>query len=152
MIRTSRFMPLALGAALALSAVAVSADLAPAGPRAHAKEHAAKFQERYNLTDEQMTVIREAHARQADQRRELGRSLHRAQRELRQMALSDADAAQLEAKTAEVSGLMSQLVQLRAAMLREIAPVLTPEQREQMAKAGPHKHSRHGRPGAELRS
>ena len=90
-------------------------------------------------TDEQMNAIREVHARHAAEFKQLGQSLRQARTELRQLALNGGD---VKPKAAEVAALMGQMTELRAATLQEISPILTPEQREAMAKVkmGGHWH------------
>ena len=131
MKRAPRFVAVALGSALALSTLVLSPGVAPAGPRAHASKH---FQQYLGLTDEQMTTIRDIRARHADQRRDTGVALQKAQGELRALALNQGDPAAVKAKSAEISSLMAQAIELRAAELTEIAPHLTPEQRDKLAK------------------
>ena len=102
-----------------------------------------KFQERLGLTDDQMTQIRTIHERDRDQHKQVGRALHQAQAELRQLALSGADAATVERKEAEVQQLLGQMVSMRTKHLQEIGPILTPEQREKMAQGMWGGHGRH---------
>jgi Spy/CpxP family protein refolding chaperone len=107
-----------------------------------------KFQDHLGLTDDQMTRIREVHERDRDQHRQVGQALHKAQAELRQLALSGADPAAVQRKEAEVHQLMSQMVSMRTKHLQEIGPILTPEQREKMAQMWDG-HGRHpGRRGS----
>ena len=130
MKRVPRFVAVALGSALAASTLLLSPDVAPAGPRAHAGK---RFQEHLGLSDQQMTVIRDIRARHADQRRETGAALERAQTELRDLALRSGDPAAIKAKGAEIAALMTQAIELRAAELQEIAPHLTREQLDKFA-------------------
>jgi Spy/CpxP family protein refolding chaperone len=88
------------------------------------------------LNDQQMTAIRDVAVRRGDQRRETGKALHRAQAELRDLAINSGDPAAVKAKSAEVAGLMAQAVEQRTAELQEISPLLTPEQRTKLSKMG----------------
>jgi Spy/CpxP family protein refolding chaperone len=92
------------------------------------------LQRRYGLTDDQVTQIRAIKERDRDARRQLGENLHKAHAELRRLALSGADAPTVQRKEAEVQQLLGQMVELRTKHLQEIAPILTPEQREKMAE------------------
>jgi Spy/CpxP family protein refolding chaperone len=142
-MRSPKLIALTLVAMLALSAAYATADApqtgAPAGPPAHGR-----FQAKLGLTDDQMNAIREIHARRADERKQLWQSLRQAQADLRQLALNGGDPAAIKAKAAEVAGLLSQGVEMRAATLQEIAPILTAEQRDQLSKMSPRGHWRHG--------
>jgi Spy/CpxP family protein refolding chaperone len=139
----------ALAAALALTAVlhapaAVFADPAP-GARAH--HHHQRFQQKLGLTDDQMQQIRAIRAGQRDAVRQVHQALRQARAELRQLALGGADDATVQAKTQEVTTLQGQAVALRVEALRQIAPILTEEQRAKLAQMGAgHRH--HGPKGA----
>lgn len=117
-----------------------AADDAKGGDR-HAR-WSQMFQQRLGLTDDQMTQIRAIKERDRDAHRQLGEALHKAHGELRQLALSGADAPTVQRKEVEVQQLLGQMVQLRTKHLQEIGPILTPEQREKMAQ-GPWGHGRH---------
>lgn len=135
-IRTVPLMVMALASALALSTLAY-AQGTPGSP------HPNRFQERMGLTDDQMNAMREVHNRHSAEFKQLYGSLHKAQGELRQLALSGADPAAIKAKADEVAGLLAQTIQLRTTTLQEIAPILTPEQRDKMAQMNPHGGWRH---------
>lgn len=140
MMRASRFVAVALGSALAASTLLLSPGVSSAGPRAHAQraeKAEQRFQEYLGLNNEQMTVVREIRARHADQRRETGMALHKAHAELRDLALRSGDQAAVKAKSAEVASLTSRALDLRVAELQELAPHLTPEQRDKLAKMSP---------------
>ena len=143
-MRSPRLIAVTLASMLAFTAAYAAADDAktgtPPGPRPHGR-----FQQRLGLTDDQMSAIREIHARRADERKALWQSLRQAQADLRRLALQGGDPAAIKGKTAEVAALLSQGVELRAAILQEMSPILTAEQREQLAKMGPGGHWRHGR-------
>jgi len=139
--RSPKLIALALASTLALTAgYALAADPAapgaPATPPAHNK-----FQQRLGLTDDQMAAIREVHARHADAQKQLWQSLRQAQLDLRQTALNGGD---VKAKSAQVTALIGQMTELRATTLQEIAPILTPEQRDAMAQMPPRGHWHHG--------
>lgn len=141
-IRSPKLIALAIASMLALTATyAVADDRAGArgGPHPHGR-----FQAQLGLSDDQMSAIREIHARRADERKQLGQSLRQAQADLRQLALQGGNPAAIKAKAAEVGGLLSQGVEMRAAILQEMSPILTPAQREQLSKMGPRGHGRHG--------
>lgn len=137
-----------LGIAMLAVTLVASGTLAWAaadeGKRAdrHAK-FSRMYQERLGLSDDQMTQIRTIKERDRGAHKQVGQALHRAQAELRQLALSGADAPAVQRKEAEVQHLLGQMVQLRTKHLQEIGPILTPEQREKMAQA-PMGHGRHG--------
>jgi Spy/CpxP family protein refolding chaperone len=92
-----------------------------------------------------MSAIREIHTRRADERTQLWQSLRQAQTDLRQLALNGGDPAAIKAKAAEVAGLQSRIVEMRAATLQEISPILTADQRDQLSKMEPRGFGRHGR-------
>jgi Spy/CpxP family protein refolding chaperone len=141
-------MVLTLASALAISAAAYAAD--PSTDPAAAPPHN-RFQQRLGLTDDQMNAIRGVHTRHAAEQKQIWQSLRQAQGDLRQLALGSGDPAAIKAKSAEVAGLLAQATELRAATLQEIAPILTPEQRDQLAKMSPRGrwHHRHGPPPAQ---
>ncbi|HEU5320967.1 MAG TPA: periplasmic heavy metal sensor [Methylomirabilota bacterium] len=133
---------------LAGAAAAQTPD-APGGPGKHHHGWGARLQQRLGLTDQQAEAIRQVYERDAEARRQLGRTLRQAQSELRRLVLTDADEATRQAKQAEVQELMAQALQQRLSHLKEIAPILTPEQREklvQLMEHGGRFHHRHGPP------
>jgi Spy/CpxP family protein refolding chaperone len=95
-----------------------------------------RLQQKFNLTDDQMTVIRDVFKRHAEERRQLGQALRLAQTDLRQLALTGGAHDAVRAKAAEVQQLLGQGIELRVKVLQEIAPSLTQEQREKMAQVG----------------
>jgi len=84
------------------------------------------------LTEEQVKAIREVHARHWQSMRETVRALREARRSLREMALAEADEGSFTAKATEVRELAGQILEARVRTLREVARVLTPEQREKL--------------------
>jgi Spy/CpxP family protein refolding chaperone len=127
----------ALGLAALLTATGAAwADAPNAGPGAHGR-----FQERLGLSDAQMAAIKEIHARHSEERKQLWQSLRQARTDLKLAALNGGD---VKAKSAVVAALLSQMTELRATTLAEIAPILTPEQRDALAKMGDRSHWHHG--------
>jgi Spy/CpxP family protein refolding chaperone len=121
---------------------AVAPTIADAGPG-----KGGGLQRRLGLSDEQMSALRQIRERDTEGRRELGRQLAEAQTALRQLALNGGEQAAIDAKAAEVQGLLARAVQMRVKQLQEMAPILTPEQREKLAQM-PFDHwsrSREGR-------
>jgi Spy/CpxP family protein refolding chaperone len=138
--RTRWALAVALGSAMLLAAAA------PAS--AHGRLD--RLQSQLELTDDQVKAIQEIHARDAEPRRQLFRTLHQAQADLRRLALSNADPTAIQQKEAEIAALQAQSLQLHVRRLQEIAPLLTPEQRDRLAQMsqGPGKTRPHsGRRG-----
>ncbi len=100
-----------------------------------------RFQQALRLTDEQVAQIREVHTRHAAEFRQLGQSLRQARTDLKQAALNGGD---VKGTTAAVAALLAQMTELRATTLQEIAPILSPEQRDAMAKMSPRGHWHRG--------
>jgi Spy/CpxP family protein refolding chaperone len=116
-----------------LAPIAVSADQAFAhggGKRSHG-DHLKKA---LGLTEDQVQAIRAIRARQHEAWKQHGGAMRQASADLRKLVLANADEATIQAKQAEVQKLMAESVALRTNTLREIAPVLTPEQREKMSQ------------------
>jgi Spy/CpxP family protein refolding chaperone len=109
-----------------------------------------RLQAKLQLNDDQMKAIQEIYARDAESRRQLFQALRQAQSDLGRLALNGADEVTLGQKTAEIEGLVAQGLQLRVRHLQEIAPLLTPEQRERFAQlrsGGPWmRRAPHGQP------
>ena len=136
--RFPKLLGLGLAAALATTSAAAWADAPQAGTPATPGHH--RFQERLGLTDEQMAAIKEVSARHAGERKQLWQSIREARNELKLAALNGGD---VKGKAAVLAALAGQMTELRATTLQEIAPILTPEQRDAMAKMnlrGPHRH------------
>ncbi len=137
-----------LAGTLATGSVATAATAQDAPPhhgQAWQQRMLSRLKQRLGLSDQQVTAIREVQDRNRDARVQVFKSLRQAQGQLRELALNSTDDAALQQKTAEVQSLMGQSLQLRVQTLREIAPILTPEQREkfaQMSFAGPRHHGR----------
>ncbi len=91
-----------------------------------------------------MSAIRQMHAQQAANRKQLRQSLRQAQSDLRQLALNSGDPAAIQAKQAEVAQLLSQSLAMRVQSLQAMAPILTPDQRAKLAQMGPGGLGRRG--------
>ena len=140
--RFSKLLGLGLAATLATTTAAAWADAPQTGtPTSPSGHH--RFQERLGLTDQQMAAIKEVNARHSGERKQLGQSLREARHELRLAALNGGD---VKSKAAVVTALVGQMTELQATTLQEIAPILTPEQREAMAKMSPGGYHRHRGP------
>src|SRR5439155_20443074 len=101
------------------------------------------------LTDDQMTAIREIHQRETPTAKQHFPAVRQAQTKLRQAVLNGADDATIQAKTADVQQLLAQGVDLRVRRLQEIAPLLTPEQRQKLATASSEGRWHRRRPRSE---
>lgn len=127
-------------ASFAIAAVVQAAELG--GPRAGHRPHGAWFKEKLGLTDDQEKAIREIREQQFEARKRNGQALHQAQRELSQLVMSGADDATIQAKQTNVAELLAESVRLRVESLKQIAPILTPEQRQKFTelgmRGGPH--------------
>ncbi len=126
-----------------ITPVAARAADGPA-PGAPPSGHMNRFQQRLGLTDEQMTAIREVHARHAESHKQLRQSLRQAQSDLRQLALNGGDPAAIQSKKSEVAQLLTQALEMRIQSLQEIAPILSPDQRAKLAQMGPRGFGHHG--------
>jgi Spy/CpxP family protein refolding chaperone len=125
-------VPLVMAASLFTAATALAAQ--PASREGHPRSWEQRLQQRLGLTEEQVQAIRQIHERDAEARKQHGQALRLAQIELRRAVLTNADEATLQVKQAEVARLLAESLQMRVNTLRAIAPLLTPEQREQYAK------------------
>lgn len=141
----SMAVTLMLAASLAGGAVAYAAeppDAQSAQAGRHYQNWQQRFQQRLGLTDQQMQQLQAIHQRNAQTTRQHFQALRKAQAELRRLVLIDADQASIAAKQAEVQQLMAQSVEMRVNTLKEITPILTPEQREKYAQMGERGHTR----------
>jgi Spy/CpxP family protein refolding chaperone len=106
------------------------------------------LQQKLGLTDDQLQQFRQIYAsRDVNAQRQHYRALRTARGELRRLALNGADDATLTAKQTEVQNLLAQSMQARLQMLRQVGPILNPDQREAFAKMmerGPRGHHRRG--------
>ena len=97
------------------------------------------LQQKLGLTNEQVQAIRQVYAnRDVNMQREHYRAVRAAQGELRRLALNGADDATLAAKQTEVQNLLAQSMQARLQMLKQVGPILNPDQREAFAKMMEH--------------
>ena len=142
--RSHWLMALILGSALVATTAALAADPSNTGPAPRHAAMGSRLQQQLGLTDEQMQAIHEVHARRAASNKQLWQSVRQAQSELRQLALNGGDQAAIQAKTSEVTQLMSQSIGMRVASLQEISPILTPEQRAKFAQMGPRMFGHRG--------
>ena len=140
--RFPKLLGLGLAATLATTTAAAWADAPQAGTPTSPPGHH-RFQERLGLTDQQVAAIKEINARHSGERKQLGQALREARNELKLAALNGGD---VKGKAAVVTALVGQMTELHATTLQEIAPILTPEQRDAMAKMHPRGHYRHHGP------
>ncbi len=140
--RSPWLLALILGSTLVATTAAGAAD--PTTPGAPPAAHVSRLQQALGLTDDQMTAIRQVHAQQAANQKQLWQSLRQAQTDLRQLALNGGDPAALQAKQAEVGQLLNQSVGMRVQSLQAIALILTPEQRAKLAEMSPGGFGRRG--------
>jgi Spy/CpxP family protein refolding chaperone len=141
-MRRRSLVALALVALVGSAGAALAQDTQPK-PAPH--RGMARLQQKLGLTDDQVTAIRAAYQRHAEEQKQARQALRAAEADLRQLALDGGDAAALQAKTAEVQRLLGQTVELRVKVLREIGPILTPEQRAKFAQAQLRPGMRHHR-------
>lgn len=120
--------------ALVSGTAAYAADPPKGEPRHHA--WGSRLQQRLGLTDQQLQAIQQIHQRDAEALKQHRQALRQARAELRRLILGEADEPSIDAKQAEVQRLMAAEVEMRARHLREITPLLTPEQREKLAELG----------------
>lgn len=100
------------------------------------------LREELGLTDDQVQAIRELLSRQRTSLRETARALREARRTLRDLVLQEADEAAVAAKQSEIQALLGQLVAGRTQSLRELASILTPEQRARLRELRPSRRHR----------
>jgi len=133
---------LAIGSALLLGSLvtgSVASAQTPAPPPQQNRQQwqdkmLGHLQQKLGLSNDQVNQIRQVQERHRDERRQIFTSLRQANTELRQLALTGTDDAALQQKTAQVQSLVGQSIALRAQTLKEIAPILTPEQRQAWAQ------------------
>ena len=135
-----RAVTMFLAATLAAGTVAYAAD-APQGTAPRAWE--TRLQQKLGLRDDQVQAIRQIREREAPGWKQHWQVLGQARAELRRLILSEADQASIDAKHAQVQQLMTEGLAKRINTLKEITPLLTPEQREKftaMMEHGRHFH------------
>ena len=116
----------------------------PGGPAGHGSW----MQKKLGLSDDQAKQMRDVMAQQSDARRKNGEALRQANGELRRLVLNGADDATVRAKQTDVANLMAESVRLHVEGLKQISPILTPEQRQKFAEMsmGGHRGGHHGGP------
>ena len=137
-------------AALTLVATLVSATALYAADPQTAPDRASRWethlQQKLGLTDDQVRALRQVYgSRDVNAQREHYKALRAAQSDLRRLALNGADDTTLATKQAEVQNLLAQSMQRRLELLKQVGPILNPDQREAFAKMmerGPHRHHR----------
>jgi Spy/CpxP family protein refolding chaperone len=128
-----RAAALTLVATLVTATALYAADPPTTTDRAHRWE--THLQQKLGLTDDQLQAMRQIYAnRDVNAQREHFKALRAAQGELRRLALNGADDTTLAAKQAEVQNLLAQSMQARLQMLKQVGPILNPDQREAFAK------------------
>ena len=134
-----RSLFLGLAAVVAATVVAGSVQAQPTTPGAPGEPHGRRdfLQRKLGLTDDQAKQVRQIHEMQADAHRKNMQALHAAQRELRLAVLNGADEATVRARQTDVTNLMAETVRLRVESLKQISPILTPEQRQKLADMAP---------------
>jgi Spy/CpxP family protein refolding chaperone len=141
-----RAVTMFLAATLAAGTVAYAAE-APQGTTPHSWE--TRLQQQLGLRDDQVKAIREIREREAPGWKQHWAELGQARKDLRKLILSEADQATIDAKHAQVQQLMAEGLTKRVNTLKEITPLLTPEQREKftaMMEQGRHHHRYHRPP------
>jgi Spy/CpxP family protein refolding chaperone len=145
-MRATWALSIALGGALLLMSTAP----ATAHDRGHGQKWLERLQGKLELSDDQVKAIGEIYTRDSESRRQLFQTTRQVQSDLGRLVLNGADEATIQQKTAELEGLLAQGLQMRVRRLQEIAPLLTPEQRERFAQLRPGapwmRRSPHGRP------
>ncbi len=94
----------------------------------------ARLQQELGLTDDQANQMGQVFQRNMQAARPHYQAIRAARAELRRLVLTEADQATIQAKEAELQQLLAQTVQMRVQTLKEITPILTPEQREKFAQ------------------
>ncbi len=145
-LKIVRAAALTLVATLATATALYAADPPAAPDRAHRWE--GRLQQKLGLTEDQLQALRQVWAnRDVEAQRQHYRALHTAQAELRRLALNGGDDTKLQAKQTEVQNLLTQSTQMRVAALKQVGPILNPDQRETFAKMmerGPRGHHHRG--------
>ena len=122
-----------VAATLLIAGAAQAADATrPGGVGPRAWEN--RLQQRLGLTEQQTEAVRQIRQRQAAAMKQHAQTLRQAQAELRRLALTEADEGAIQSKQAEVQRLLADSVQRRVDGLKELAPILTPQQRQQLAE------------------
>lgn len=108
--------------------------------------HEGFMQKKLGLSDEQAKQVRDVMAQQGEARKKNGQTLRDANHELRRLVLNGADEGTIRAKQTDVANLMAESVRLKVEGLKQISPILTPEQRQKFAemRMGEGHHGRRG--------
>ena len=142
MVRTNWKWPitLVLGVALALTAAVTWSEARMGRPSLE------RLQAQLGLSDAQVSAIRQLYEGHREPRHQVRTALHEAQKSLRELVLSGADPAAIQAKTAEIQQLHGQFLQLRIQNLQGLSQILTPEQRQAFAQLRSAGHRRSSPP------
>ena len=137
-MKTSR-SAVVLGMALLAGVFATTAIASAQAPPPEARQHGqqrmlSRLQQKLGLSDAQVTGIREIQDRHRPARMQLHKDLRQANARLRELAVTGTDEVALQQTTATVQTLTGQSLQLRTQTLREMAQLLTPEQRQTFAQ------------------
>jgi Spy/CpxP family protein refolding chaperone len=147
-MKVFRAAALTLVATLVTATAIYAADPQPGADRAQRWE--SRLQQKLGLTDDQLQALRQVYAsRDVNAQRQHFRALHTAQAELRRLALNGADDATLQAKQGEVQNLLAQSMRMRLETLKQVGPILNPDQRDAFAKMmerGRRGHHHRGQP------
>ena len=103
------------------------------------------LQQKLGLSDAQVQQLRDIRQRDFAAQKQNWQALRQAQSDLRRLALSNADPGAISAKQTEVNTLLAQSTQARVNFLKEVGPILTPDQREAFAKMMDHPRGHHAR-------
>jgi Spy/CpxP family protein refolding chaperone len=145
-LNVARALALTLVATLVTATALYAADAQTAPDRA--KRWESRLQQKLGLTDDQLNAVKQVYAhRDVEAQRQHYKALHTAQAELRRLALNGAADATLKAKQTEVQTLLAQSMQMRVDTLKQVGPILNPDQREAFAKMmerGPRGHYHRG--------
>ena len=136
-MKTNKWLPLTLAAALNLGGPTTTPSLAA---DTSAPAHGRFFQriaQRLNLTDDQKAQIKTVLRSEKDTRRPLLEQLHSSRQNLRAaIRASDANETTVRAEAAKVAAAEADLAVERMKIYGKIAPILTDEQRRQIAGPG----------------
>ena len=125
-----RAVAMFLAVTLGAGTPAYAAD-APPGTAPHSWE--TRLQQQLGLRDDQVQAIHEIREREAGAWKQHWQAVRQAQAELRRLILGEADQPSIDVKQAQVQQLMADGLTKRINTLKEITPLLTPEQREKFA-------------------
>src|SRR5262245_27866398 len=112
----------------------------------------ARLQQQLGLTDDQANQMGQVFQRNMQAARPHHQAIRAARAQLRRLVLMEADQASIQAKEAELQQLHAQEIQMRVQTLREITPILTPEQREKFVQMMDQRGEHHRRPQPQSQS